>query len=434
MLMWHKVIRIIYIGLCWLGVSGCAYYFRTPLFASIRYLAVLGAALMTVIIFWLGRGYINRPALKTSYWIILLIAAPLPLLTIVYQEAVFQYKKAVVLSTDSTRLEYLSQHFIVGFRSPWQVEEFIAQARVGGVYITQRNVANFNTKELGNFTSWLQNLRPTSNRKLIIATDQEGGIVSHLSPPLGELDSLANIIAATTNKIDQQQAVADYATKQAQDLAAVGITLNLAPVVDVVHPELQYAKDFSQINRRAISSDPKAVATVAQTYQAAYQAVGVQTIYKHFPGLGRVTGDTHLSSPILFATPAEMEATDLLPFLQIINQTDAMIMLSHVIWQDLDGENPVSISPAVIHDYLRTDLKYQGLLMTDDFSMDPIVKSTEGVGLAAVQTLNAGTDIILISYDQDLYYEVMYDLLKADTTGVLDDNQLKLSQERLQRI
>ena len=153
---------------------------------------------------------------------------------------------------------------------------------------------------------------------------------------------------------------------------------------------------------------------------------------KHFPGLGRVVEDTHLSQGNLAASVSELTKTDWAPFRALMNHSRAFVMLSHARLIAVDKAGPVSISRRVIEGTLRGDWKYEGVLITDDFGMRPIYGSKTGIGGAGVDALNAGVDLILISWDPDQYYPVMYALLEADRQGRLDREALKRSDRRLE--
>jgi beta-N-acetylhexosaminidase len=129
---------------------------------------------------------------------------------------------------------------------------------------------------------------------------------------------------------------------------------------------------------------------------------------------------------------AELTNTDWLPFHALMCDNRAFIMLGHVRLTALDKERPVSMSPAVIAGLLRRDWKYDGVLITDNFSMAAVYRSSEGIVNGSIQALNAGVDLILISWDTDQYYPVMYALLKADRQGRLDREALKRSEQRLE--
>ncbi len=152
---------------------------------------------------------------------------------------------------------------------------------------------------------------------------------------------------------------------------------------------------------------------------------------KHFPGLGRVFEDTHRDHASLTTSVAELSRTDWLPFRALMNQGPTFTMLGHPRLTAIDKERPVSMSAPVIAGLLRAQWKYDGVLITDNFSMLAVYRSSSGIDNGSIEALNAGVDLILVSYDPDQYYRVMYALLKADREGRLDREVLQRSDERL---
>jgi beta-N-acetylhexosaminidase len=120
-----------------------------------------------------------------------------------------------------------------------------------------------------------------------------------------------------------------------------------------------------------------------------------------------------------------------MPFRVLMRESRAFIMLGHVRLNALDRELPVSASPSVIAGMVRGEWKHDGVLITDNFSMIAVYRSAAGIEEASVTALNAGVDLILISYDPDQYYRVMYALLKADEQNKLSKEILQHSDKRL---
>ncbi|NET10264.1 MAG: glycoside hydrolase family 3 protein, partial [Symploca sp. SIO2B6] len=267
---------------------------------------------------------------------------------------------------------------------------------------------------------------------LWVATDQEGGIVSRLSPPLTHLPPLAEVVSQSSTPEEQHQQVQAYGKTHGQELAALGINLNFAPVVDLNKGIVSAQDRFSVIYRRAISDDKAIVAKVAQDYCTALFDEGVSCTLKHFPGLGRLEVDTHLTSAHLDTPIAELEQDDWVPFQQVMNTSKALTMLGHPILTAVDPDHPVSFSEAVVNGILRQQWQYDGVLITDDFSMGAVFNSRDGVTEATIKALNAGVDLILLSYDGDLYYPVMAALINAEQANRLSLERLAASGDRLQ--
>jgi beta-N-acetylhexosaminidase len=155
---------------------------------------------------------------------------------------------------------------------------------------------------------------------------------------------------------------------------------------------------------------------------------------KHFPGLGRVMHDTHVSQGRIKASETQLELSDWVPFRQLMGRPGVATMIGHVRISDVDNTTPASYSDAVINGVLRS--RWHGnrsLLITDDFSMGAIIRSKDGVGGAAVRALNAGVDLVLLR-DMEKYYDtVMSALIEADSDGDIDRKRERRSRVRISK-
>jgi beta-N-acetylhexosaminidase len=207
------------------------------------------------------------------------------------------------------------------------------------------------------------------------------------------------------------------------------VNLNFAPVVDLNQGVINPNDKYSQIYRRAIASDPKVVAQVATWYCQALREFHVTCTMKHFPGLGRVTNDTHVEAADLATPIAELEKTDWVPFRQLMQTSRAFVMLSHAKLRAIDDQFATSFSEKVIRDLIRQQWNYQGILITDDFSMMAAYRAPGGVEQAVVRSLNSGTDLILVSYDHELYYELIHAAITSGSCNLSDCKLSSRSQE-----
>ncbi|MBD1997992.1 glycoside hydrolase family 3 protein [Leptolyngbya sp. FACHB-541] len=349
-------------------------------------------------------------------------------------EARFNWIKHSVLNTEIIRLENLGRHFVVGYRNFDEVRELVSKRAIGGVFITARNVQNKTKDEIKQEIQTLQTIRQGQGLPpLWIATDQEGGMVSRLSPPLTLLPQLSSLIdsAAIDRSKDE---VVNYAKTHGSELAEVGVNLNFAPVVDLNKGVISPNDKFSQIYQRAISTDANIITKVASWYCQTLEEYGVRCTLKHFPGLGRVETDTHLEDAELQTPVEELAREDWIPFRTLMSDTQSLTMLSHAKLVAVDPEHPTSFSKPVVTGILRDDWNYNGILITDDFSMGAVYRSKDGLRNATVKAINAGVDLVLISYDKDLYYEAMDALLKADLRNELEQQALEESRRRLETI
>jgi beta-N-acetylhexosaminidase len=349
----------------------------------------------------------------------------------IFGEVSFLYRKHLVLNEKRNSTGFLGEHFIVGYTNPDPLKPLIINGLISGIFVTQNNALGKSAGALQTEISRLQNLRKAAGLPpLIIATDQEGGIVSRLSPPLAKKPPLAEIVAGDRSSLETELKAEAYGEEQGRELAALGVTVNFSPVVDMkMEQEANPLNFHTLISRRAISSDPEITTRVALAYSRGLEQNGVTPTLKHFPGLGRVSDDTHHFSAALSTSKDVLSGQDWIPFRKVAQQTHALIMIGHVVLPEIDPESPASFSKRVIQDILREEWRHDGILITDDMTM----RAAYGKGLcnATVKALNAGVDILLISYDHEKYYDAMYCAARAYEDGRLDIPMLNQSHSRL---
>jgi beta-N-acetylhexosaminidase len=359
----------------------------------------------------------------------LLIWAGVPV-AVLAAKGVFAWRKAAVLSADSQEIRTLGQHFMVGYSRFDEVEALAARGLIGGVYITGRNVRRRQADDIRRDVARLQEVRRAAGLPpLMIATDQEGGFVSHLSPPLAVQPMLSELADAEPRK---RAALAhNQGAVHGLQLGSIGVTVNLAPVLDLrrSHPYNPFDLN-SHIEQRAISGDPEVVGEIGLAYSRGLEESGVTPAVKHFPGLGRLATDTHHFRTSIDAPVEELEASDWAPFRRVLAGSGAMMMVGHVAVTSVDPDRPASHSRAVIDGLLRRKWGYQGALITDDMNMSPIYH--HGLCNAVVEGLNAGMDLLLIAFDGQQYYRAMLCAMEAREQGRLDAAMLAASDKRLE--
>jgi beta-N-acetylhexosaminidase len=232
---------------------------------------VLAAASIITVVVLIRRGYWRRGIAGR----LLILLWCLPSLAMLVAHASFEWRKRDVLQTDAAQARSLGRHFMVGYSSFPEVAVLAEKGLISGVYITRHNVAGSSAARLKEEISALQEKRRAAGLPpLIVAADQEGGIVSHLAPPLTRLPALSTL-ANLTPDVRAEKAEA-FGRIHGQELAALGVNLNLAPVLDL-RPEMKRNRlDFNTLIRyRAISDDPAIVADIARAYVNGLEALGV---------------------------------------------------------------------------------------------------------------------------------------------------------------
>ncbi|MCL4859063.1 MAG: glycoside hydrolase family 3, partial [Caldilineaceae bacterium] len=264
---------------------------------------------------------------------------------------------------------------------------------------------------------------------LLVAIDQEGGIISRLRerygfPPtrshqaLGELNDLA--------------ATRQHAGDMAHTLAGLGINLNLAPVVDLnVNPSNPIIAAYE----RSFGADPQQVTEQARAFIEAHHAAGVRCTLKHFPGHGSSTTDSHEGFVDVTQTWTRQE---LAPYQALVEAglADA-VMTAHVFNAHLDPEYPATLSHATITGLLRIELGYDGVVISDDMQMAAI-RAHYGYETAIQKTIEAGVDLIAIGnnlvYEEDIVTRTVSLITRLVESGVLSEARIDESYRRIQRL
>lgn len=385
---------------------------------------LLGGCLALAVLFFCG--FWNRRGFAGKLLILLWCLPPFAMGT---ATAIMQLHKSRTLNAQGPAALELGRRFVVGYSSYDDIAPLVSKGLVAGIYISQRNLKGRTADALRAEIASLQALRRANSLPpLIVAADQEGGIVSHLSPPLTSLPALASL---TTLPADERARKAeDFGLLHGHELAGLGVTVNLAPVVDLKPGWARNRFDFhSLINRRAISADPEVTADVATAYLRGLQATGLTGTVKHFPGLGRIRADTHHIRASLNASVATLESSDWRPFRATLAQPGTWLMVGHVAVAAIDPERAASHSAGVIDGLIRGKWGYDGIIMTDDLVMGPIYQ--HGICRATVEALNAGVDLLLVAYDGRQFYRI-YDCARAaSASGAIERPAMDKALARL---
>jgi beta-N-acetylhexosaminidase len=385
----------------------------------------LATASIVAVAILIRRGYWRRGMAGR----LLVLLWCLPSLAMLGADASFEWRKRNVLHTDATQARNLGRHFIVGYSSFPEVAVLAEKGLISGVYVTRHNVVGSTAARLkAELTALQEGRRAAGLPPLIVATDQEGGIVSHLAPPLTRLPALSTLADLAPDV--RAEKAESFGRIHGQELAALGVNMNLAPVLDL-RPETKRTRlDFNTLIRyRAISDDPAIVADIARAYVNGLEASGVGATVKHFPGLGRVRADTHHFSADLDTPLDELEASDWLPFRKVLAGSKAQLMIGHVTLTSVDPDRAASHSKRVVDGIIRKKWNYQGVVITDDLVMGAIYQ--RNVCTAVVEALNAGVDLLLVAFDGAQFYRIFACAVAASSEGRLDAAMLGESDGRL---
>ncbi len=275
------------------------------------------------------------------------------------------------------------------------------------------------------FRMLLRRLEEAVGRRLLVMVDHEGGRIIRFGDGVTRFPD-----PLTLGKTQRPEAIEQQGMVEADELKRLGVSVNLAPCVDVL-----IAGSDPVIGDRSYGSDPKGVAEFAVARIRGLQSHGVAACAKHFPGLGAVPRDPHKALPTIALEQGAMEAVHLVPFRAAIEAGVATIMSSHVCYPALgDPEGvPATCSPRLIRELLRNHLGFSGLILTDDLEMGAL-RTFGTVGEAAVQAAEAGHDLFLICSDLTAAEEALAQLRRAYQAGRLNQAELEASVERMRRL
>jgi len=325
---------------------------------------------------------------------------------------------------DLTLEEKIGQLLMFGWQGETAEENLKASAhakiivdefKAGGIIILGRNVQ---TPE--QVAETLNELQGRSKLPLLVAADQEGGLVTRLKDPFTVFPG--NMALGATRS-------AEYCRRAARaigtELLAVGVNFNFAPCVDVnVNPENPI------IGVRSYGEDPDLVARLGVAAIEGFQSAGVLACAKHFPGHGDTSTDTHLAMPVIRYGKERLEAVELKPFRAAMKANVASIMTSHIAFAALDGHLPATLSKNIIQGLLRDEMGFDGLVVTDCMEMKAIADNY-GTAEAAVMAINAGVDIVLACHTLEVQAQMRDALLKAVEDGVIAEQRIDESVRRI---
>jgi beta-N-acetylhexosaminidase len=261
--------------------------------------------------------------------------------------------------------------------------EFIGDARPWGFILFKRNIET--PSQVARLVEHLRALLDQPETPVLI--DQEGGRVQRLGPPHWPVYP-PGIAFGTLHAIDPAlglSAARLSARLIAADLIEVGITVNCLPLADVPVPGAD-----AVIGDRAYGSQPSQVAAIARAITQGLQDGGVLPVLKHIPGHGRATADSHVRLPEVAASRSELTRTDFAAFQSLADLP--MAMTAHVVFSALDPAHPATTSATIIEQVIRGVIGFQGLLMSDDVSMNALAGS---IAERTRASLAAGCDIVL---------------------------------------
>ena len=313
-----------------------------------------------------------------------------------------------------------------GMTIPAELRSLAREFQLGGVILFARNIEA--PEQVAELSHDIQSL--ASETPLWVSVDQEGGRVARLHAPFTEWPPMAALGRAGDVTLASR-----FAAALAAELKAVGITLDYAPVLDILtNPKNPVIGD------RAFADDAAMVGKLGAAIVRGLQDNGVAACGKHFPGHGDTSVDSHFELPVVEHPPDRIRRVEMVPFREAIAARVAFIMTAHVLVPTIDAERPATLSRRIVYDLLRDELGFEGVIISDDLEMKALA-ATYSVPDAAVQAIAAGCDAVMVcrhlvnerSRDIEVQAEVLEALVHAVEDGRIPYKRLEDALARNRR-
>ena len=269
-----------------------------------------------------------------------------------------------------------------------------------------------------------QTLQTASDYPLLFGIDQEGGPFTSYRVDNATLFP-GQMALAAAGDTDLAYRIAKAT---GEELSFAGFNLVFGPVADVYSNP-----DNPVIGVRSFGAEPEKVSAFATAYMKGLLEANVISVAKHFPGHGDTDTDTHLALAQITKSKEELEEVDLVPFQTLIDADIPAIMTAHIIFSDLDPAAPATLSSLVLTGLLREQLGFEGLIITDYMDMKAITDSY-GAGEAAVLSVLAGSDLVIVGAGPTVQQEVYTALLDAHRSGRLPEARVREAVTRSQAL
>ena len=321
---------------------------------------------------------------------------------------------------DMTIDEKIGQLIVLSYRSPKMddtLRNTLKEVKPGGFILFKENMSTF-YKSL----DLIKEIKSSSKVPMFISIDEEGGSVQRLKALTDVTVSDVPFMSEVGSKNDKELAY-EVGTLLAEELRVFGINMDFAPVIDVYSNP-----DNKVIGKRSFGSNTEVVSSMGINVAKGLGEHGVIPVYKHFPGHGNTSTDSHYDLPVVDKTKDELMSLDLVPFKKVIDSGAEVIMIGHLSVPELTSDNtPASLSKDIITNLLKDELGFKGVVVTDALDMGALTNYYEDSEIC-VKALEAGVDMLLMPSDSRTCFKAVKEAIDE---GKLTIDRINESVEKL---
>ncbi|MBB6446155.1 beta-N-acetylhexosaminidase [Bacillus benzoevorans] len=292
---------------------------------------------------------------------------------------------------------------------------------VGGLIFYKNNIAS--TSQIVTLQNEIRAANAGGRLPLLLGVDQEGGRISRLP---NEVTNLPTSLAI--GNVNNPAYAFEIGTLLGKEVKAFGFNLDFAPVLDV-----NSNPNNPVIGDRSFGKHPEMVSTLGVETMKGIESENVIPVVKHFPGHGDTSVDSHLELPTVNKSLAELEELELIPFAAAVENGADVVMAAHILLPKIDPTYPSSMSKVILTDMLREQLGFNGVIITDDMTMGAIADNYS-IAQAAVQSVKAGSDIILVAHGENNIQAAAAAIKAAIENGEMKEERIDESVARIIRL
>lgn len=343
---------------------------------------------------------------------------------------------------DSVLRRYAAEMLMIGFRgdsveTDADITRYMKEIKPGGIILFDVDLTSGGGLGTRNIRSRSQTAHLTEQIKkladypVLIAVDQEGGLVQRLKPRYGySALPKAYYLGTTINNADS---TAYYAKLMAEEMKEAGVNMNLAPELDIHKADCPVIGGLS----RGYSANPDSVAIHAGITIKGLLDKGIIPVGKHFPGHGSATSDSHFGLTDVTTT---WDSTELVPFKNLIDAgLLPAVMTAHIFNRNIDPDYPATLSEKIITGLLRNKLGFDGLVVTDDMYMKGIIDNYS-IEEAVIRAINAGADMMIMGnnintgFEADRPEKIIEIIVNAVREGKIPEKRIMDAHRRIAKV